>query len=989
MNCRIAVLCVFILLYSVSLPLAADVPVKRQATTDLGEPVRVTADVRHQVNSTPTVVVQPQRSMPKRAPLTRLGEAELLDSIDRTVFVPAGEDYCIRYNARLGRLEEAVVSYTLTDAAWQAVATAPNWLQADLEDKFRELDAEHQDQYANLILDLTDPLIVDEVAFQVAHLSRTLLQNVSVEPEMMKINAELLYVIDQDLQFVEIVDYDDGAGNFYSTTRYQYLDNGTPVAVDLPYDVYYWWIVMPKVSDERPLIDESVYNMFWREYLYYENDDGYPNLQEVMAPIQYVWDGEQYDWPGGRPFTDDMLAVDCVGNWCTETVPELASGNRPIQPNVIAHEHNGNCGETQDLLCAAARTCLIPTVCTMDILEDHVWCEMWWIDDGKPYQVDRGGGTTHIDNHYIAYDFDYGGSKECSCIWDWRNDGFTYDAIANYSDTCTLTVTITDSGGLPVDNATVIVASEGWSTSNLYRGTWGETDRNGQITFDLGDHQDYYIQVTTDLGIYPASGYASIITDSQEDEAYFWEWSTPEPMPDLDLTEETPPGDPQPFTLEITYDLPRDINNGRDYYAALAGWYAEPLTEGKLDFFVADEENFLAYMAGGACNGYFVSDAIFNYETLDVTGEEDFYIIFSGTRNHGLRVMTNVTVNLWKNYDPELQAAEMVSGPGPGPDNPTLARVFDNAAPGTVLAEWNCYGVQKYGVNVACGDIAGDVQDELLSGAGPGAVFGPHVRGFDAQGTPVPGVSFMAYGTNKYGVNVSAGDIDGDGYDEIITGAGPGDVFGPHVRGWNVDNGEAAPISGVSYFAYGTPKWGVNISAGDIDGDGYDEIVTGAGPGAVFGPHVRGWDCDGGAAAAIPGVSYFAYGTHRWGVNVTCGDLDGDGIDEIVTGPGPGSIFGPHIRGWNYDGATVQAMSTVSYFAYQGLIYGASVGAADVDGDGYDEILTMPGPDPVNSAELKVWNVDDGPVSLGAAFEAYDGMSLGYGGRVAGGHLIR
>ena len=170
--------------------------------------------------------------------------------------------------------------------------------------------------------------------------------------------------------------------------------------------------------------------------------------------------------------------------------------------------------------------------------------------------------------------------------------------------------------------------------------------------------------------------------------------------------------------------------------------------------------------------------------------------------------MANVTINLWKNYDPELQAAEMVSGPGPGPDNPTLARVFDPASPGTVQAEWTCYGVQKYGVNVACGDISGDLQDELISGAGPGEVFGPHVRGFDALGAPLTGVSFVAYGTKNYGVNVSAGDIDGDGYDEIITGAGPGAVFGPHVRGWNVDNGEAEPISGVSYFAYGTLKWG-------------------------------------------------------------------------------------------------------------------------------------------------------------------------------------
>jgi len=318
---------------------------------------------------------------------------------------------------------------------------------------------------------------------------------------------------------------------------------------------------------------------------------------------------------------------------------------------------------------------------------------------------------------------------------------------------------------------------------------------------------------------------------------------------------------------------------------------------------------------------------------------------------------------------------KLVTGPGPGPANPTLVR--------TQYAEWEAYGVARYGVNVACGNLDGEGGDEVITGPGPGAVFGPHVRGWDIYGTPLPGVSFIAYGTLKYGVNVAAGDVDGDGYDEIITGAGPGAVFGPHVRGWNVDGGAAAPMGGISYFAYGTLKWGVNVCCGDIDGDGTDEIITGAGPGAVFGPHVRGWRYQDGAAQAMPAVSFLAYGTNKFGVNVACGDLDDDGIDEIITGAGPGQIFGAHVRGWNYDGS-VTPMPGISFFAFDSR-YGASVAASDVDFDGIDEIITATGPDPDYPGLVIAWDADEGDAEkvYDVDFQAYDNW-MSHGARVAG-----
>ena len=83
-------------------------------------------------------------------------------------------------------------------------------------------------------------------------------------------------------------------------------------------------------------------------------------------------------------------------------------------------------------------------------------------------------------------------------------------------------------------------------------------------------------------------------------------------------------------------------------------------------------------------------------------------------------------------------------------------------------------------------------------------------------------------------------------------------------------------------------------------------------------------------------------------------------------------------------------ISDVSFFAYNGTLYGANVAALDVDNDGIDEILTMPGPEPGTPTMVRGWNYDGSgaPTMIpDLDFEAYrdERFEFTYGGKIAGG----
>ncbi len=259
-----------------------------------------------------------------------------------------------------------------------------------------------------------------------------------------------------------------------------------------------------------------------------------------------------------------------------------------------------------------------------------------------------------------------------------------------------------------------------------------------------------------------------------------------------------------------------------------------------------------------------------------------------------------------------LQAAVKITVPVEAPKQP------DEILP---------YGNFKGGASIAIGRFGGEAT--IVSGAGPGG--GPHVKVMKQDGTVVS--QFFPYPMLfKGGVDVAAGDIDGDGIDEIITGAGPGG--GPHVRIFTA-NGQPRG----SFFAYSLGfRGGVRVAAGDIDNDGKAEIITGAGPGG--GPHVRIFKADG---TVIGGFMAYAQ-TFRGGVDVALKPASLSSPARIVTAALANG--GPHVRTFDALGN-----AEASFFAYDDNFRGGvKIAVANVNqATGAFNIITVPaskgGPD--------------------------------------------
>ena len=190
-------------------------------------------------------------------------------------------------------------------------------------------------------------------------------------------------------------------------------------------------------------------------------------------------------------------------------------------------------------------------------------------------------------------------------------------------------------------------------------------------------------------------------------------------------------------------------------------------------------------------------------------------------------------------------------------------------------------------------------------------------------------LKLFPYGANYKGeIRLAVGDLDGNGKSEIVV-APSGDRLPVKVysRHGELLRSDLYPL-GANY------SGGLYAAVGNVQGSSVNELVIGSGAGVV--PEVLVYEAGTGYAWKAR-ARWRAFPPHwRGGVRVAAGNIDGEGLSEIIVGAGPGA--GPVIRVFDGKGMAISPEITVYRAA---SLSGIDVRALDVDFDGEDDIVAL------------------------------------------------
>jgi hypothetical protein len=318
----------------------------------------------------------------------------------------------------------------------------------------------------------------------------------------------------------------------------------------------------------------------------------------------------------------------------------------------------------------------------------------------------------------------------------------------------------------------------------------------------------------------------------------------------------------------------------------------------------------------------------------------------------------------------------------PGYDVPTTdvgaIYVYKGGASGIATSyTWRFVGTssgQRFGASVAtAGDVDGDGYADVIAGwplytsgqTNEGAVCGFYGSSGGLKPSGLATDADWLYQSNNVGANfgnsvATAGDVNGDGFSDIIVGA-PGYTNGQASEGAGyVFYGSPTRPTATGWAAEGTQageEFGEAVASGDFNGDGcsdiaigcpyYDNGTTSEGAVFVYNGQVNGiaaspsWELFGDQFKGFVGISL-----------ANAGDVNGDGYDDLLVGAsgyseggltGEGHAFVFYGSPTGLAGAPNATLANAAWVARGGTNNGrfanAVSGAGDVNGDGYADVI--------------------------------------------------
>jgi hypothetical protein len=245
-------------------------------------------------------------------------------------------------------------------------------------------------------------------------------------------------------------------------------------------------------------------------------------------------------------------------------------------------------------------------------------------------------------------------------------------------------------------------------------------------------------------------------------------------------------------------------------------------------------------------------------------------------------------------------------------------------------------------VTTTVGDIDGNGEQNIVAALRIPMNTSVNIASYRKDGTLIEGSDFTI-SSESDGTKICVADFDGDGKGEIVVGIAT--VLGEakkNPKGPASRQSKLAYVKVFSYNAGGMTDTGislnactgsVNVAAGDLDGDNTAELITVPGPGTSDNPEVRVWKIDtsgglGNWSVYDTGIRFTAF-SGNYGANVTTGDLDGDGTDEIIVSSGPDTGGGLNIiKAFHGDGTEFGLEIIDSTIGY-----GLNIAAGDLDND--------------------------------------------------------